>query len=313
MTEPCRLLLRRLLALIVSGVAAAAAAATDPPARGHLVLIGGGSKPHSVMEKFVELAGGPAAPIVVFPTASAEPDTGEYYRRLFTEEHGCTDVTPLAVVDRADAERDEIVALVDGAKGVFFAGGDQRRIVTALRDTPVGAAVRRAFERGAVIGGTSAGTACMSPLMITGDGDFGSIIGKNVELWAGLDLLADTIVDQHFVARQRLNRLLSAVMEHPELLGVGIDEATAIWVRPDRTLQVLGESSVVVLDARAAAVRRQPRPGSDQPLLAAAGVTLHVLVPGDIFDLNRRSLIGAPGEGRQKATAELLSSPATAP
>jgi len=282
--------MRRAAATVVLFLAVGGPAAGGAES-GHLLLIGGGRKPPAVMAKFVELAGGPAAPIVVFPTASAEPDTGERYRELFAAGHGCTDVAPLAVATAADAGRAEIVAAVDRAAGIFFAGGDQRRIVAALRDTPAGVAVERAYRRGAVIGGTSAGTACMSPMMITGDGDFGAITGDNVELWPGLGLFRGTIVDQHFVARQRLNRLIAAVLEHPELLGVGIDEATAAWVRPDGTFQVLGESSVVVLDARSTTVRRQPRPTGEPPLLAAAGLTLHVLVPGETFDLVRRAVV----------------------
>lgn len=254
-------------------------------ARGHLVLIGGGERPRAVMEKFVELAGGKEAGILVIPTASGEPDTGERYLQEFTREYGCARVAVLDIKERAGAARADYVALVDQAGGVFFSGGDQRRITAALLDTPVAEAITRLYARGGVLGGTSAGTACMSPLMITGEGDFTVITAGNVELARGLGYYAGAIVDQHFIARQRQNRLFAAVLEYPELVRVGVDEATAVWVRPDHTFEVLGEGSVMVIDARAATIARRPRPGKPHQLLGATGVRVHVLLPGQTFQL----------------------------
>ena len=97
----------------------------------------------------------------------------------------------------------------------------------------------------------------------------------------------DVVVDQHFLRRQRQNRLLSVVLENPSVLGIGVDEETAIWVRPDGTLQVLGESGVMVFDAKGAAISRQPRP-TGQDLLGVRSLSLHLLLPGDTFDLSSR-------------------------
>lgn len=271
-------------------VAAPIAAAGEQP-RGHLVLNGGGAKPAEVMEKFVELAGGPEALIVVFPTASAEEDTGEYYQGLFAE-YGCENVVVAEVRSAADASNEEIADLVLRAGGIYFAGGDQRRITQALLGTPVGEAVTRAFARGVVVGGTSAGTACQSSLMITGDGDFNVITADNVELWQGLGLFQGVIVDQHFVARQRYNRLISVVLEHPELLGVGVDEETAVWVRPDGTFKVLGNGWVVVFDASGSRVSRRYR-GPDQVALGVHDMATFVLQPGEVFDLKKRAVVCA--------------------
>ncbi len=135
--------------------------AASETTRGHLILNGGGSKPDAVMEKFVELAGGPDALIVVFPTASELLDTGDYYRELFAE-YGCSNVKIAEVRSKEQAANDEIAEMVAGAAGIFFAGGDQRRITETLLRTPAGAAVAEAFSKGAVVGGTSAGTACQS-------------------------------------------------------------------------------------------------------------------------------------------------------
>jgi cyanophycinase len=258
------------------------------PPRGHLVLIGGGDKPADAMRKFVELAGGKDAPIVVIPTASGEADAPEYYETLFREEPGCTDAVSLRIRSRADASRPDFVALARKARGVFFGGGDQIRITNALLGAPVGDAIAATFASGAVVGGTSAGTACQSEKMITGEGDFTQVRTRSVELWQGLGFLPpDVVVDQHFLRRQRQNRLLSVVLENPGLLGIGVDEETAIWVRPDGTLQVLGESGVLVFDAKGATVARQPK-ATGQDLLGVRGLTLHLLLPGDTYDLRAR-------------------------
>ncbi len=284
--------MRRTLAILGSAVCAAAAFAASPAPRGNLILIGGGDKPKDAMAKFVELAGGPQAPIVAIPTASEEADAGSYYVKLFKEEYGCTNVTFLDIKTKADAMRPDLAELAVKAAGIFFGGGDQVRITNALLGTPVGAAIAAAFERGAVVGGTSAGTACQSNPMITGEGDFTVIRADTVELKPGLGFFRGVIVDQHFIKRQRENRLLAVILEHPELLGVGIDETAAVWVRPDQTFQVLGNSSVIVIDASGAKLGRQAAK-EGKALLGAHGLKVHVLLPGATFDLATRTVMGA--------------------
>ena len=288
-----RFVMTTLLAVCVSVPNVAA----EESSRGHLVLNGGGSKPDVVMEKFIELAGGRDAPIVVFPTASEEEDTGEYYQGLF-EEYGCTNLKVADVAAKDDAADPALAGVVRDAGGIWFAGGDQRRITEALLDTAVGRAILEAFVDGAVVGGTSAGTACQSSLMITGDGDFSLLTAENIELWEGLGLFGGVIVDQHFVARKRHNRLISVVLEHPELLGVGVDEATAVWVRPDGTFEVLGDGWVVVYDASSATVNRAAENRFGTPI-GVHGLITHVLLPGDVYDVENRAVVGEPGEGGQ--------------
>jgi cyanophycinase len=284
---------RNRLAFLASALAVFLACALVPPVlageapqKGHLLLIGGGDKPPEVMRTFVELAGGKDAPIVAIPTASSEPDAASYYEKLFREEYGCTNAISLDIRKKADAQRADWAALARKARGIFFGGGDQVRITNALLGTPVGDAIAAAFADGAVVGGTSAGTACQSERMITGEGDFTQIRTRSVELWTGLGFLPPhVVVDQHFIRRQRQNRLFSVILENPGLLGVGVDEDTAIWVRPDGTFQVLGNSGVMVFDARGAVVSRKPR-DTGQDLLGVRGLKVHLLLPGDTFDLD---------------------------
>jgi cyanophycinase len=289
---------RKLLPSVVLGmVVSGSVIATDDPS-GHLILNGGGDKPRVVLEKFVELAGGREASIVVFPTASVEADTGRYYQDLFEGRHGCAQVSVAEVHSASDARDEALAHRVASAGGIFFAGGDQRRITDALGGTPVGRAVVEAFRRGAVVGGTSAGTACQSPLMITGDGDFTVITSENIVLRPGLGLFRGVIVDQHFVAERRHNRLISVVLEHPELLGVGVDEATAVWVRPDGTFQVLGEGWVVVYDARHATVTRGALLETGRAL-GVHGLISHVLLPGEVFEVATGEVVGPEPDGNR--------------
>jgi cyanophycinase len=289
--------MRKLLfAVAVMFLAAVAAGAGEPP-KGHLVLIGGGDKPDAAMRKFVELAGGPAAPIAVLPTASSSRKTGPNQKKQFAQEFGCTNVTVVPIKERAQSFDESFVRTLSGARGIFFSGGDQALIIRALRGTPAGDAVAAAFAAGAVVGGTSAGTACQSPLMITGNGNFKVIEAKNVELWEGLGFFAGVIVDQHFVARQRQNRLISVILEHPDLLGVGVDEDTAVWVKPDQTFEVIGASNVIVLDASGTKVSRAPAAGGGE-LIGGHGLKVHVLLAGERFDLATRSVLAPAAESR---------------
>lgn len=281
-----------LLAGLLLATFAGTAPAAGPSPRGHLVLIGGGEKPPEVMRKFIELAGGPSAPIVMIPTASSEADAASYYEKLFREEYGCTDAVSLDIRKKADAQRADWAALARKARGIFFGGGDQIRITNALLGTPVGDAIAAAFASGAVVGGTSAGTACQSERMITGEGNFSQVATRSVELWTGLGFLPPgVVVDQHFIRRQRQNRLLSVILENPDLLGVGVDEETAIWVRPDGTFQVLGRSGVMVFDAKGGRVSRKPR-DTGQDLLGVHALKLHLLLPGETYDLLTRTIGG---------------------
>ena len=287
----------RFFLAVTVGMLVVCGAFADALSRGHLILVGGGEKPPDAMRKFVELAGGPQALIVAIPTASSEPDTGSYYVKLFKEEYGCTNVVALEIKSRADAMRPDYAEVAGRATGIFFGGGDQIRITNALLGTPVGAAIADAFNRGAVIGGTSAGTACQSDPMITGEGDFKVIRANSVELWHGLGFFRGAVVDQHFIARQRSNRLVSVILEHPDLLGVGVDEDTAVWVRPDDTFQVIGSSCVMVLDAKGAEVNRHPvETGLD--LLGVHGMRVYILLPGESFDLARRAVLPASAAAR---------------
>jgi cyanophycinase len=268
------------ISLLLAGIvllAGALEAATVT--RGHLILIGGGKRPDAVMQHFFKLSGGYDALILIVPTASELVDTGEFYVKQFGE-MGCRDVRALQLQSKADATQGAWAELLPRAGGIFFAGGDQRRIINACKSTPFESELKKAFERGLVVCGTSAGLACMSELMITGDGDPEVIRAGNMELWPGLGLFPRAILDQHFIRRQRSNRLISVVLEHPDYLGIGVDEATAVWLKPDLTMEVLGEGSVMVVDPSRSVIRQ-----GENDLQGVRDLTVHLLLPGDTFSL----------------------------
>jgi cyanophycinase len=261
---------------------------------GSLVIIGGGSRPLYVMEKIVELAGGPECRMVVIPMASAEPeDTGDYQSGQLREA-GCPEVD-YVIFDRASADTDEIVARLDDVTGIFFSGGVQSRLMGHMEGSRLFDRVREIYLGGGVLGGTSAGAAVMSQMMITGDENrplseddsFEVISSGNIVTTEGFGFVTRAIIDQHFVVRKRHNRLISLVLENPELVGIGIDESTAIVMPSPDEMWVLGESIAVVYDASEAANIS----ANEEFELSASNIRMHLLGSGQGYDLARREVI----------------------
>jgi len=272
---------RHLLLGIALSTLFIASSATGERGRGWLLIVGGGSRPRAAVEEFVRLCSG--GPILVITSASASPEeAGPAAVRQF-QEAGGQQVSWLHIAGPDTANADSTVARIAQARGVFFTGGVQTRFMERIGGTRAEAALRALyFQRKGVIGGTSAGAAVLSEVMITGDGDLGKIERDNIVTARGLGFLTNCIVDQHFIARQRNNRLLSLVIEKG-LVGVGIDESTAIVYYPDDTFRVYGEGSVLVYDPRKASI--PPAPPSKR--LTMEGIRLTVLKEGQTFDLRR--------------------------
>ena len=233
-----------------------ALAAALPETR--LVIVGGGERPTEAMARFVLWAGGATSRLLVVPWASIEPkeSCAAILEELRPHAPGASSCAPLARLDaqgragRLDAEsRVRFLVELATSTGVFFTGGDQARIMDVLADVELLRAIRERHAQGVVFGGTSAGAAVMSLRMITGDGDFTVIDGDQLVVREGLGLLPGAIVDQHFVKRQRENRLFGLVLKHPDERGVGIDEDTALLVTAGRHAEVVGKGPVLLVDA----------------------------------------------------------------
>jgi cyanophycinase len=256
-----------------------------------LLIIGGAAGP-GLLGRFVALAGGPAARIVVIATASSVPSVSEAdFRAAFTD-LGAGDVRPLRLATRSDANQDQ--PLLRRATGIFFTGGDQERITQVIGGTSTDSLLHELT--GTVIAGTSAGAAAMSGTMIV-EGDAPGITRASVRTGPGLEFLPGVLIDQHFAERGRVNRLLSAVALYPHELGLGIDEDTAILTDGDR-FEVLGSGAVTVIDAGAATDIRVPAQGP----ITLTGARIHVLAAGHTFHLTgRRPVVDAPDVEREAA------------
>ncbi len=255
--------------------------------KGHLFIIGGGERDEPLMKRYVELAKGfGSGQVVIFTMASSVPlEVGPELVAEFRN-YGVKDVVYYQLT-RDEAMKADSAKILDGVSAIWFSGGDQARLTAVLLDTPIHARMLELYAEGGLIGGTSAGAAVMSEVMITGaekrkfeEGrEWSTIEADNIVHVRGFGFLKNAIIDQHFLVRRRQNRLISLVLENPALTGAGIDEATAVLVRPDGKWEVLGESQVFVVDARRATVS-----GTATKRLGAHGLALHLLLPGDVFD-----------------------------
>jgi cyanophycinase len=259
--------------------------------KGQLVIIGGGDRTVEIMRTIVDLAGGTRASFIVIPNASSDPvGTGIFQVQEFRE-LGVSKVE-LLFTRRENADQDSVLAKLKGVTGVFFSGGDQNRLTRDLLNTRLIARLHEIYEKGGIISGTSAGAAVMSKIMITGDEAFNTdstesfvkIQEHNIIATEGFGFIDRAIIDQHFVKRKRHNRLISLVLENPDQLGIGIDESTAIVVKPDETFMVMGENSVIVYDASKADNIHI----DTQNNLGANNLRLHVLTAGQIFNLRTK-------------------------
>ncbi len=257
---------------------------------GTLLVIGGAEDKEGkceILREFVRLAGGPGADIVIITTATLEPDrAGKKYHDLF-QKLGAGTVGTLDISSREKANNRCTVEKMAKATGIFFTGGDQLRITSILGGTTANEALQKAYRRGAVIAGTSAGASVMSDTMIVeGDSDEAPKL-NTIKLAPGLGLLEEVVIDQHFAQRGRIGRLLSAIAHNPYILGIGIDEDTAVVIRTDASLEVIGSQTVTFVDGRDVTFTNVSELLPDQAL-AIDRVVLHVLPKGYGFDLAAR-------------------------
>lgn len=241
------------------------------PARGSLVIAGGGVRDLLIIERFLDLAGGKDAPIVVIPTAEGAAEYGPYWQGLRQfKEAGATRLTVLHTADRKVADTEEFVKPIREAQGVWFGGGRHWRLADSYLNTRTHKELLALLARGGVIGGSSAGATIQGSYMVRGDTKGNTIMMGDHEV--GLGLLKNVTIDQHVLRRNRQFDMLEVIEKHPDLLGIGIDENTAIVVRGDQ-FDVIGASYVLVYD--------------NQRMLDSGG-RFYFLAPGDRYDLKTR-------------------------
>ena len=239
--------------------------------RGKLVIVGGAMKNPQIIARFIQLAGGPDAPVVVIPTAGGGKQYDQYWGglRLFREA-GLTRISMLHTTSRIEADSIEFVKPLQEARGVFISGGRQWRLADAYLNTRTQRELEALLARGGVIGGSSAGATIMGSFLVRGDTKGNALMmGDHLE---GFSFLKKTAIDQHLLMRNRHFDMIEVIKKHPDLLGIGLDEDTAIVVQGN-SFEVIGSSYVAIYDSG----KKIPPSGH-----------FYFLAPGDRFNLKTR-------------------------
>jgi len=271
---------------------------------GRLLVIGGGEDrvdDREILRRFMELCGGAQARLRFITGATNDPKGAEQAYGAAMGGLGAQDVRFLHLAEAQDAAQPALLEELRQADGVFITGGDQARLMGKLWSTPAMQALHQAVrERGICLAGTSAGAAAMSRAMIAHGPAVVVPQKEAVSLDLGLNFLPQAMVDQHFSQRRRLSRLLSALALRPDLLGIGVDEDTALLIEIGRSVEVIGRSSVTLVDGS----EMQSNAGQVQPRdrLELVGVNLHVLPTGQRYR-HPWALSGNPAAGAEPPAA----------
>jgi cyanophycinase len=263
--------MKRLLFALVLIAGVSVTAAEHGPDKGTLVIVGGNMQDPAIVKRFIDLAGGPDAPIVIIPTAGDEDEYDHYWSGLKQwRENGATNLTVIHTRDKKIADTETFVKPIRAARGVFFAGGRQWRLADAYLNTLTHKELQHLLNRGGVIGGSSAGASILASFMVRGDTKGNdTMIGDHT---VGMGFLKNAAVDQHVLRRNRQFDMLEVIDRHPELLGIGLDEDTAIVVTGDQ-FDVIGRSYAIIY--------------SNQPVAGSNG-RFYFMGAGDRFDMKER-------------------------
>src|SRR5712691_2669061 len=285
--------LSALLALpAVPGLPALPALSADPvvkgPQRGALVIVGGGKVGRDILGRLFDLAGGKDAPLVVIPTANGQDEyPADWSGQKVFKDFGGTSITVLHTRDRAVADSEAFVRPITTARAVWFVGGRQWRLVDAYAHTRTQREVERVLERGGVVAGSSAGASILSSYMVRGARE-NNFIMMAPGYEEGFGLIKGVAIDQHMLTRNRQDDLEEVVARHPDVLGIGLDESTAIIIQ-GQEFEVVGASKIAIHDGRSVRAERQERNGKKY----------YFMGPGEKYDLTKLERIGKPKPAEQ--------------
>lgn len=271
--------------LLLNALAASGHATEVGPERGTLFIVGGWIKSDEIYERFFELAGGKDASIVVVPTAGGglryDDSAGD-----FLKDKGATRVQVFHTLDREKANDEAFCAILEKARAIWFKGGRQWRLVDAYQGTLAEKKFRQVLNRDGVIGGSSAGATIMGSYLVRGDTRSNQIMMGDHE--KGFGYLRNTAIDQHVIARNRHFDLFQILKQKRALLGIAIDEDTAIEVNGDQFV-VFGSHYVLVYDGKFYSSE-----GFDQKVLPPPAERFYFLKPGDRYDMAKREVLPKP-------------------
>jgi len=263
--------MRRLLFAIVLLTSVSLTAYEHGPDKGTLVIVGGNMQDPAIVKRFIDLAGGPDAPIVIIPTAGEDDEYDNYWSGLkLWRENGAKNLTVIHTRDPKVANTEAFVKPIKTARGVFFGGGRQWRLADSYLNTLTHKELTALLNRGGVVGGSSAGASILTSFMVRGDTKSNEkMIGDHT---VGMGFLKNAAVDQHLLRRNRQFDMLEVIDKHPELLGIGLDEDTAIVIEGDQ-FNVIGRSYAVIY--------------SNKPVAGSTG-RFYFMGAGDRFDMKTR-------------------------
>jgi cyanophycinase len=261
-------------------------------AQGKLCIIGGGKRPSEMVKRMITESGvDKSGYIVILPFASEEQDSSIFYARKQFEKQGITNIMGIVATVNQSISQSSLDS-ISNAPFIYMPGGDQVRFMNIVKSNGIELAIKKCFQKGGLIAGTSAGAAVMSEKMITGvelkypnttenseKQGFETIESDNIEISKGLGFLKNAIVDQHFIKRKRQNRLIAVAIENPSYLCVGIDESTAILVKNGKA-EVLGDSQVLTLK------NMDKKSAMKKGKLSGKGLTLNLFIIGDTFKID---------------------------
>lgn len=279
--------------------------AEAPAEPGPVMIIGGAEdklRDRVILNRFIHLAGGPQARIVVISTASSLGDAAtDLYREVFGQ-MGAKRVSGRRPETREQAADRRAAGEVERATGVFLTGGNQLRLSSVVVGTRLAEAITTAHRHGAVVAGTSAGASALAEHMMAFGASGATPKHRMAQVSVGLGLLRGMVVDQHFEQRTRLGRLLSVAAQSPSLIGLGLDEDTAAIVHDDDTLEVLGRGAVTIVDGQHISTDAFHTKGH-RPMMVS-GAILHSIPSGYTFDLRSRTVVPMVKEARDRSAVE---------
>lgn len=275
--------------------------------QGRLLIIGGHEDRDNdrlILRAVAEHVGGSGKLVVATIASELPKKLWEDYERVFRG-LGIRHVHRLELEKREDAKTAQKLKVLDDATAVFFTGGDQLRITSQIGDTPIYERLHEMHRAGGLIAGTSAGASVVcETMMVGGDGNGSNRLGIGLRMAPGLGFFKGVIVDQHFAERGRMGRLLGAVAQNPRMLGIGIDENTAILVKGHRTFTVIGDGAVYVLDGSTVSYSNIAEERVEKTL-SIYDIRLHVLTQGDTFDLGDRRPFSHPAKEIEEELMEV--------
>ena len=288
--------MKRIILVLAAAIALISTDAFAQSPKGHLVIIGGGTRTPQIMNRYFDLAGGRNAKFLVITTAGHKtPQIDGEEAIVEYEGYGVKNVKWIAPTREQANDPKYIKKHLNGVTGVFFTGGLQKRIIDTLRGSEMHKAIMEMYEKdGIVVAGTSAGAGMMTDPMIAGsrkpvkssqskDNKVTDIKKGNARITPGMGFLKNAIIDQHFIKRARENRFFSAAFDHPEVTAFGIDEATAMVVSNGNEVEIIGEGSVMVAEVDASTIKKDKNGN-----YGCSGLTLRILLDGDTYTIKEK-------------------------